>query len=333
MQTNLYELDFSEIDIQNPFSITECAISPRRKNSGLSLTDSLHFAEDTMDNADETQSDRKRNQRGRKIDDFDYKAKIQEELEKYGDEATEPSVRRRLIQKIRNRLSANRSRLRSRAEIDSIKDENKLLKKINIELQKKIEYMSQENKSLVEKLFKTEPPSPDIKPPSEDQTIIRDSVKTEKSSFKNLFLITAILLALTFLPSGADDKVKLGGAVPLLSLRKPISKAKDTTIRDFCTKNGLSEKSCLTPKRYLYKLKQRINKYKGKPSADENVPPQYKARDFMTEVVHYTCYDNDSKNHEEERVFLFDKEFLGTFNNNKGLHYVSEAWSVEDINN
>ena len=332
MQNNMFELDFSEIDINNPFSITECTMSPHRKNSGSSLTDSVPHPYDSHFDINETPVRYRKNSRGRKVDDFDYNSKIQEELDKMGDEAKDPSLKRKLIQKIRNRLSANRSRFRSKVQMQNLCNENKALKKVNKELQEELENITNENKKLVKKLFKnnTVDSSPVVE--IEEVPIKREEPKSEINYFKNMFFITAILLTFVLLPTGSDDKVKIGGAVPLLSLKKPISKIRNATIRELCNRNGLSNKSCITPKRYLYKLKQRINGYKPKQT-NTNTLPQYKIKDLMNEVVSYSCYNQDDKLHNEERVFLFDKELLENINSNKELHYVSEALPIEHINN
>lgn len=333
MQNNIYELDFSEIDIKNPFLITECTTSPLRKNSGSSLTDSLPYPPEMAYSVEDDHSERRKNNRGRKVDDFDYNSKIQEELEKIGPEPQDPSSKRKLIQKIRNRLSANRSRVRSKIMTDALKDENRALKQINNELKQKVDILSIENNKLLEKLFKNEIVHTGTKDDVDKSPIIRENPQIEKGYFKNLFFITAILLTITLLPMGSTDKVKLGGAVPLLSLSKPISKIRNATIREFCTRNNISEKSCISTKRYLYKLKQQINKVNNRITVDEKTPPQYKVKNFMNEVVFYTCYNADDKSKRNERSFLFDKEFLEAFSNKKEVHYVSEAWSVEDINN
>ena len=82
MQQNIYELDFSEIDILNPFSIMERTPSPQSNKSGSSFTESSPYLEDLNMSIVEKDLNSRKAHKGRKIDDFDYNARIQEELVK-----------------------------------------------------------------------------------------------------------------------------------------------------------------------------------------------------------------------------------------------------------
>ena len=331
MQNPLYELDFSQIDLSNPFAITECSSPVQPQNPSLSLSSSVIYLQESTFNTEEPQSIKKKNNRGRKVDDFDYNTRIKEELEKIGEKVNDPQSKKKLIQKIRNKLSANRSRLRSKDEMKTLRNENTALKEMNEELRQQMESFANENKKLIEKLFKDKSLNSEIKTDFEDESIIRENSKGEKGHFKNLFFITAILLTISLFPSISQDNVKISGVVPLLSLKKPLQKLKKSTITEFCNKNNLNDKKCMSPKRYLYKLKQQINKHKNRILSDQTSLPQFKVKDFMNEVISYTCYNsNDKKN---ERVFLFDKEFLENVSGNTELHYVSETWPVEHMNN
>ena len=333
MQTPLYELDFSEIDLNNPFAITESSSPLQPKKSGISFSDSLPDLPESRYNPEEQYSQGRRNNRGHKVDDFDYSARIEEELQKMGEKADNPANKKKLIQKIRNKLSANRSRLRSKAEMKSLRDENSALKTVNVGLKHQIELFASENKRLIDDLFKNKTLASDIKTDLEDDSIVRENSKGERTHLKNLLFITAILLTVSFLPSVSRDNVKLSGVVPLLSIQKPTGKAKRHTIKEFCNKNLLPDNKCVPPKRYLYKLKQHIKRYKSSFPSEKTSKSQFKLTDFRNEVVSYKCYNSNDIIKNKERVFLFDKEFLDNVKDKTELHYVSETWPVEDINN
>lgn len=69
--------------------------------------------------------------RGNKKDDFDYGKYIKKELKRLGFATLEAGKKKKLIQKIRNRKSAQRSRLRQKEILLQMEDENKLLKSEN----------------------------------------------------------------------------------------------------------------------------------------------------------------------------------------------------------
>lgn len=62
--------------------------------------------------------------RGNKKDDFDYNKYIDRELEKMDASKIDSNKKKKLIQKIRNRMSAQRSRLRQKRVLSDLEVEN-----------------------------------------------------------------------------------------------------------------------------------------------------------------------------------------------------------------
>ena len=62
------------------------------------------------------------------------------------------SKRKKLIQKIRNRMSAQRSRLRQKKILVKLEKENEVLKNQNLDLQKKIDELLEEKNKINENL-------------------------------------------------------------------------------------------------------------------------------------------------------------------------------------
>lgn len=333
MKLGVEELDFTEIDIKNPFSITESTLSPKRKSSASSLNDSLPYPTDIQNDFSDPLVVSKKSNRGRKLDNFDYNSKIQEELQKMGEKIPLDMPQKKLIQKIRNRISANRSRMRLKTELDHLQEENSMLRNVISNLQERLEKTNDENKLLRQKLFQSGAISPPVTPQAEPAEYIRTDPNIGRNYVKNTFFIAAIILAVACLGTTTINRVKMGGAVPLLSFNTQKAKTKSATITDFCNNSSSSETTCGSPKKYLYKIKHRINK-KITPIKDrKKTLPQYKIKDFMTEIVSFTCQSNDNNGLKFEKVFLFDKETAEEAGKTKEPLYVSETWSVEYIDN
>jgi len=333
MQNSLYELDFSEIDLSNPFSISECVLNLKRKNSMLSITDS--FDDDSKKIADYKRSliNSKKNNRGRKIDDYDYNAKIQEELEKLGERSTDSSNKKKLIQKIRNKLSANRSRLRSKAEMKALKEENAVLKEINEDLQQQLEVFTVENKELITKMFKNEVINMEINYNAENQDIVRNSYKSEKAYLKNLFFITAILLKISLVPPMSTDKIKLSGVVPLISLKKPVQKLRNSQLEDTCKTGNFLNNSLIDPNSYLHKLKEKISNIKSLNQISPKEISHFQIKNIMNEILSDSCFNYDNQRPNERKFSLLDNDSLKNFSLKTEISYASDISSMRDINN
>lgn len=90
-------------------------------------------------------SEKRIKKRGNKKDDFDYGKYIKTELKRLGYTTLEANKKKKLIQKIRNRKSAQRSRLRQKEILMQMERENIQLKTENQDLKKRISELEQAN--------------------------------------------------------------------------------------------------------------------------------------------------------------------------------------------
>lgn len=75
---------------------------------------------------------------------FDYTSVIRAELQRLEAENLDPQTRRRLIQKIRNRVSAQRSRVRSKAAMSQLQEENTALRLENSQVLQRLSVLREE---------------------------------------------------------------------------------------------------------------------------------------------------------------------------------------------
>lgn len=333
MKVGAAELNFAEIDIKNPFSITESTLTPMRRSSVSSLNDSFPHPTDIQNESQDNILVNKKSNRGKKLDNFDYNSKIQEELQRLGESAADEASKKKLIQKIRNRISANRSRLRLKSEVETLKEENENLIIVIQDLEAKLDHSSNENQVLKQKLFETGYISHPMTPQAEPANYYRTKVNINKSYVKNTFFIATILIAVAMLGNSTINRVKMGGAVPLLSLNGQKTKTRNATVTEFCKKQASPTSECASSKIYLYKLKQKVNKKINNLTELNKTLPQYKVKDFMTEIISFSCQSSDNKGKKIERVFLFDKEVVREARKNTEALYVSETWPIEYVHN
>lgn len=195
---------------------------------------------------DNMRSDRKGTRHTRK-DDFDYNAYIKEEMKNYDTDTMPENMRKHMIQKIRNRMSAQRSRLRQKSMQESMEKENEALKIQNANLRNEVLKLKEENSHLRNRLKslslnKTEITSEEEKTNSEASVYTRD--KTSRSSFTlpktPLFLALVVVCAFLMPGSAPIDNpvVKMSGIVPLVSSNLPQTskqlKTMDRMCADFC---------------------------------------------------------------------------------------------------
>ena len=189
MLTRHMELDFSSIDMTNPFGISYISNSEDQVHQSMakpSKTRRQSMAEKSEN--EKTNFDK----RGFKIDHYDYKSKIDQELKRMGLKDADKATKKKLIQKIRNRLSANRSRLRAKKEYDFLKAENQILKSFNGKIRHRIKSFKGQNKSLKERILDGK----DLLMKQFSQGTIRKSKNIREFEFlKSLFFI--ILISLT----------------------------------------------------------------------------------------------------------------------------------------
>ena len=94
------------------------------------------FSEDQISIPQTKKAQKKR--RGNKKDDFDYNKHIERELVKMDTTKMDSNKKKKLIQKIRNRMSAQRSRLRQKRVLSDLELENQNLLETNKTLAEKV---------------------------------------------------------------------------------------------------------------------------------------------------------------------------------------------------
>ncbi len=162
--------------------------------------------------------------RGNKKDDFDYDRYIKQELKKMDLKNVNKQNRKKLIQKIRNRMSAQRSRQRQKKILKHLEEENYHLKINNQVLLKKIEELESRNNFLETELtqfnknkfsFSTEAESRKTSFFDSPPIYSREEINTEGLSFiKPFMFLVAIFALLALLPASMGrSPTKLAGIV------------------------------------------------------------------------------------------------------------------------
>jgi hypothetical protein len=187
----------------------------------------------------------KRPPRQARKDDFDYNAYIKEEMKKHDGDALPENLRKHMIQKIRNRMSAQRSRLRQKNMQESMEKENEILKEQNAELKLEILQLRAENERLRKKLHlaeTSEGTSVDEKTGSEKSVYTRDKTVTGTFPVSKVSVFLALAVVCAFLVPGSapmdNPAVKMGGIIPMLTSSLPQTsrhlKTVETICSDFC---------------------------------------------------------------------------------------------------
>ena len=165
----------------------------------------------------------KKRKRGNKKDDFDYNKYIQQELKKSNSQNLDNSSKKKLIQKIRNRMSAQRSRLRQKQLLKTLEEENKTLKTQNYSLESKLRKLEEENKFLLSKNFDEKKRKSKNSLCTTDESDLKDTIMSSPEYFraetpmKNFFLDKKFLFVFFFVGillccnNNFGDGVKIGG--------------------------------------------------------------------------------------------------------------------------
>ena len=236
-------------------------------------------------------------------DDFDYNAYIQEEMKNFDTNAMSETLRKHMIQKIRNRMSAQRSRLRQKSMQECMEKENEVLKNQNMALRKEVMTLKKENEQLRRKLARvenTEGSSVDEKSNSEISILTREKTNSQSSfplSKTSVFLILAVVCA--FIMPGAgpmeNPAVKMGGIVPILTSTLPQTgkqlKTIETMCSDYCKNTKVLCDKELDRGAALHRLRQ-LNKI----SSMESVPGTEKQIELFDKVnaQKLICFDPQS---------------------------------------
>ena len=313
MDSEPTEIDFSCIDLDNPFNI-----SPQISRDSEESLEAL-VPPEPVRQAPQLLSIPKarRNRRGRKVDDFDYKSRIDEELAKMGADKLEGKARKKAIQKIRNRLSANRSRMRTKEEFENLKAENQSLKQLNETLEKKIRFYERENKKLTfgydgEPYKRTRVNSNETITESCPKYVREDSM-SDFGLGKGLLFLALVCVLLVCLPSISQEGVQMGGFL----LSTPKTDKSLSRIEKYCEKKFPNKGGCPTPKTYIYKMRQQANQSSRAKRVKKS------GSESMREVVPFKCYGKEKE--DGSRLFLVDKQLVESRNRHK-IHFVSELF-------
>lgn len=263
-----------------------------------------------------------------KRDEFDYNSYIKEELQKLKAEDLDAQTRKRLIQKIRNRMSAQRSRNRSKMVMNQLQDENQYLKLHNNELIQKLNILKEENNFLREQL--RDHHGNDRSYSTDDQennklTTIPRTIRISRpqtvSLLKNMLMISAVVLAVTVGNNNTPESVKLGGIVPLLTTETNKSvkhlQSMENICKAYCLKQHLCEKEkpeeTAKQVRLLADITKDVQVYMGPSGKDKLVP--------------LMCFED--KDDKEQHIFLFKESSLQVMRDGNRLLYAPELVIVK----
>ena len=161
-------------------------------------------------------------------DDFDYEGYIKAEMTRHSLEDAHPQVQKKMIQKIRNRMSAQRSRTRQRNMLDALERENGQLYKINGELWAQVQSLTSENVLLKQQLegqdrVKRSPSTSENDEAasfSSEDSLLRRQRLAGPGFSKGLLLLGLAALACLAWPAGRPEPagpVLMSGVVPLMT--------------------------------------------------------------------------------------------------------------------
>lgn len=167
--------------------------------------------------------------------DFDYKAYIFKELSQFDTANMEPVAKKKLVQKIRNRMSAQRSRQKAKGLLERLQEENLQLKN---ELTRARNHIASLQDEIGILRGKTRTFNDDPLFDSPHPRLYRDTSPLG-SPVRSFFvaLVCVICLMLVSLNAGSDSTavLKLGGVVPSLARSLPPSVTQLSTIRETCS--------------------------------------------------------------------------------------------------
>ena len=251
-------------------------------------------------------------------DDFDYNAYIKEEMKNYDTDTMPENLKKHVIQKIRNRMSAQRSRQRQKNMQECMDKENKTLKAKNTELKKQVLILKEENQELrlrvlvLERSKTAECSSEEEKTNSEISEVYRDQ-NQHKSNFGfnkiHVFLFLAIVCVF-LVPSGItfeNPVIKMGGVVPMISSFLPVNSRQLKSIDDICRshcqkQSGAYEHKFDHPEIYLNKIKS----FEHKTETEKQI-------ELFANTRKLVCFDPESRL-ETENVYRIIVN-SGTLNN------------------
>jgi hypothetical protein len=193
---------------------------------------------------DDSENTRRKNRK----DDFDYESYINEELQRHKLDNLNPSVQKKMIQKIRNRMSAQRSRQRQKNVLENLENENLNLRMANVELCRQLKELQSENIDLKVTLQKLQDSKGSLSTSQEieDQSftsegeLARSENQSRSLKYKGLLFLAIAAIACTMAPSSEPSQpsiVMMGGVVPMVgrNLSKKLTTGSQLkTLEDQC---------------------------------------------------------------------------------------------------
>jgi hypothetical protein len=222
------------------------------------------------ENLDSKKNKIKKRKRGNKKDDFDYNKYIQQELKKSNSGNLDNSTKKKLIQKIRNRMSAQRSRLRQKELLKKLEEENKILKSQNREFEQKIKKLEKDNEYLSHKKSEKRPTKNSLCTADDNDT--KDPILSSpeyfraetptKDYFNKQFLFICFFVGIMLFCNNFsnDTGVKMGGIIPKSYSFENSAIPKTDFISNF-VKNHKSD-FIQAKKRFQQKLQKDVSKKK-----------------------------------------------------------------------
>ena len=274
--------------------------------------------------------------RGKKADDFDYKAYINAEMARINAEDMDEQTRKKLIQKIRNRVSAQRSRNRAKGVVELLKEENQYLRAQNAELKRRVDALGSANNELRAKVTKLEHSHKSHSTTEQEDTqslesfdLHRRSSGTASGKFmKTGLFVVAMCVLLAFSPANRDANVQLSGVVPLLASNAQHSSRQLQTIENYC-------------KDYCNERQQCRNPYVGlEPSAlNSTVLQVYRDSDrdlnlftgdrVEEDVVPLMCYEPKADSPVKQTTVFIKKDTADKLKETGCYYYVPEVVSLK----
>ena len=248
------------------------------------------------------------------------------------------SSKKKLIQKIRNRMSAQRSRMRQKNKMNFVECQNKELKQENEKLYSELEKLKKQNEILKSQmnseisLYSEKKMSTEM---SVSESFTRESVKSNNSLFKKSILFIACIIGIfVYSPeNSANEIVKKGGILPVFK-SKPILHNKKECIEEKCknycannynfflnkNNNGFSTEKQVE---IFYNPKGGLELWKNKVKLNK-------------ETDSLICARSDEEfNFNSTKMFLFDKNVLNMIDASDAVYYVPNVVQIkleDDIN-
>ena len=233
--------------------------------------------------------------RKNKKDDFDYSNYIRTEMVRSKATELEPSVQKRMIQKIRNRMSAQRSRQRQKSMLGILEQENQELKCQNIDLFRRLTESQRECAALKEQLqaskksASTSDNEDTISQASSE--VVRECRAASFAGRGNVFLVVVAVLAVCLLPmtgggDGGNAAVKMGGIVPFSA---PTTKPSNLSIASYC------RKYCRKEDAPQLAVDQRAVQLYGREEEEEAATAAARLPSSQKDTSTLVCFDPRSK--------------------------------------